>query len=104
MKRVIIESPFKGPDENVRYAVECLQDSIALGEAPFASHLLYPQALNDNSKEERLRGIVCGYQWMLVADLIAVYIDLGISSGMKAAIERAKALGKPIEYRKLHDD
>ena len=47
---VIIESPFKGNTpaeeaENIAYAKEVMRDSLYRGEAPFASHLLYPQML-----------------------------------------------------------
>lgn len=103
MKRVVIESPYAGDTAvNLGYLAECLKDSINRGEAPFASHAIYPLCLDDNVREERIKGIVCGYQWMVAADLVAVYTDLGISPGMKAGISRATDLGKPIEYRKLN--
>lgn len=41
---VIIESPFAGEvEENIKYARQCLRDSILRGEVPFVSHLLYTQ-------------------------------------------------------------
>jgi hypothetical protein len=104
VKLVIIESPYSGEVRaNVAYAFECLKDSIDLGEAPLAFHLLYPHVLNDQIKEERLKGLVCGFQWMAVCDLVAVYTDLGVSPGMKTGITRAKELDKLIEYRSLKE-
>ena len=37
-------------------------------------------------------------------DAVAVYVDLGITDGMQAAIDAAKAAGKPVLERKLPDD
>lgn len=59
---VIIESPFKGSTpaeeaENIAYAKEAMRDSLYRGEAPFASHLLYPQMLDDADERERRMGI-----------------------------------------------
>jgi hypothetical protein len=105
VKRVQLESPYAGDIAmHVRYAQDALRDSINKGEAPFASHLLYPQVLDESKKEDRLKGIVCGYQWMMTADLVAFYIDLGMSDGMKSALERAKSAGKPFEMRRIYAD
>ena len=103
MKLVIIESPFRGDlEKNLRYAHAAIKDSLNHGEAPFASHLLYTGALNDNDMEERALGIKAGWAWMERADLVAVYLDLGISEGMKRGINTANNIGLIIEYRKLY--
>ena len=62
---VVIESPFKGNTpaeeaENTAYAKEVMRDSLYRGEAPFASHLLYPQMLDDANEHERRMGIEAG--------------------------------------------
>lgn len=104
MKRVVIESPYAGEiDSNVEYARACVRDSLSRGESPIASHLLYtqPGILNDLIPEERRRGIDAGLAWHETAHLIAVYVDRGISSGMKAAIDVARACEKVVEYRKI---
>lgn len=102
MKRVIIESPYAGDiDNNVSYARLCLKDSLMRGEAPIASHLLHTQVLDDTIKEEREMGIKAGLKWLRVADLMAVYVDLGISKGMKSAINEALIKGVQIEYRNI---
>lgn len=104
MRRVIVESPYAGDiPRNVRYAQDCLRDSLRRGEAPFASHLLYtqPGVLNDKVQEERQIGIEAGFAWGEVCDGVAVYIDLGISAGMQEGIGRAKAACQDIEYRQI---
>ena len=102
MKRVIIESPYAGDiDNNVSYARLCLKDSLMRGEAPFASHLLHTQVLDDTIKEEREMGIKAGLEWLRVAELMAVYVDLGISQGMKLAIAEASIEGIQIVYRTI---
>lgn len=71
------------------------------GEAPYASHALYTQTgvLDDNVPEQRKLGIEAGYAWWDKADLIAFYLDLGWSHGMRAANERAGSSGKASEVR-----
>lgn len=88
MKLVVIESPYAGDvDANLSYARLAMSDSIARGEAPIASHLIYtqPGILDDNDPEERKLGIQCGFEWAKQADIIAFYLDRGWSTGMRAA-------------------
>jgi hypothetical protein len=100
MKRVIIESPFAGETRrNLAYARRCMHHSLHLGEAPFLSHLLYTQCLDDNSAEQRGMGITAGYVWGMFAEAIVFYLDYGEAQGMAAARLRYKNLGIPIEDR-----
>ena len=105
MNRIIIlESPYAGDvSRNVHYARRAMRDSILRGEAPFASHLLYtqPGILNDKLEFERTLGINLGYSFWKNADRMVVYIDYGISPGMKKAVELWSVRGIPIEYRKI---
>lgn len=104
MKLVIIESPYAGDAErNIRYARAAVRDSLIRGESPFASHLLHtqPGILDDQDPNQRRLGIEAGLAWGRVADLTAVYQDLGLSSGMMQGIERARADGRQIIYRNL---
>ena len=104
MKRVVIESPYAGNvARNTRYARAAMADCLRRGEAPLASHLLYTQEgiLDDLISEERALGIEAGLIWGLLAEVTVVYTDLGMSRGMEFGIERAKAEGRPVEYRTL---
>lgn len=104
MRRVIIESPYAMSDDagiarNAAYAHEAMLDSLSRGEAPFASHALYPLVLDDKDPAQRKLGMEAGFAWGEVADLSAVYSDLGVSPGMLEGIRRAELAGRPIEYR-----
>jgi hypothetical protein len=106
VKRVIIESPYAGKDRqtierNVYYAQTCCRHSVQQNEAPFASHLFYTQFLHDTDSEERQLGIRAGLCWGRYAHLAAVYVDYGISSGMRQGIKEALRRGTPIVYRSL---
>lgn len=102
MIRVIIESPFRGDrTRNVEYAQECMRDSISRGEAPFASHLLYPQVLNDDIEQERKLGIDMNLEWIGLCDRLIVYADFGITEGMQKAVQVARAYQKPISIRRI---
>lgn len=102
MRLVIIESPYKGDvAANMDYARRCMLDSLSRGEAPLASHLLYTQVLDDLQPEQRTQGMEAGFAWGKKADLVAVYINRGVSKGMEDGIKRAFANAIPVEIRKL---
>jgi hypothetical protein len=102
MRLVIVESPLSGDvPTNQEYARLALLDSLRRGESPLASHLLYPQVLDDAEPDERRIGIEAGLAWGIHADATVVYTDKGISGGMKYGINRAIAEGRVIEYRSL---
>ncbi len=101
---VIIESPYAAANgktvaDHEAYARRCMADSLARGEAPLASHLLYtqPGILDDADPEQRDLGMEAGFAWGEIADMIAIYADLGISKGMEEGVERAlKRFGVPL--------
>ncbi len=102
LRRVIIESPYAGDiSVNRRFARACIRDSISREEAPLASHLLYPQCFPNQSPETRRTGIDAGQAWIIAADALVVYINLGITSGMQISIDRARKLEITIERRML---
>ena len=113
-RRVVIESPFgaptkEGQDENLRYLRACMRDCLERGEAPFASHGLYTQdgVLNDWDPNEREKGIQAGFEWRAVSQATIVYVDRGITPGMRAGIRKATDLMSAgvfdhyVEYRFL---
>ena len=112
MRRVIVETPYAGTTWwlaplqrwiNRRFARACLRDCWLRGEAPFASHLIYTQrgVLCDEKADERTRGIIAGLAWGELARATVVYLDRGISAGMRHGIRNAELDGRPIEYRWL---
>ena len=107
LRRVILESPFAGDAEaqerHVAYARAAMRDCLTRGEAPFASHLLYPQVLDDDLPIERELGIAAGLAWVPLAGATVVYTDLGISPGMSRGINHAIRCGRVVEYRSIPD-
>jgi hypothetical protein len=91
-------------EENIYYARRCLSHSLAEGESPFASHLLYTQVLDDTVPAQRELGLTLASAWYDVADLCAIYTDRGISDGMKRGIEYANKIGLKTEERSILDD
>lgn len=123
MQRVVIESPFASitfdtrdvpgiasevslfEADNIRYARSAAHDCLVNhNEAPWASHLLYTQdgILDDHDPGERKYGIEAGMVWSATAEKCVVYIDRGITRGMRQyGIPGAKKKGIPVEYRRL---
>jgi hypothetical protein len=108
MRLVTLESPYRGASRletgrNIAYARMCLSDSLAKGESPIASHLLYtqPGVLDDRVPEQRAKGIAAGLAWLARADASVVYVDHGISEGMAQGIKAAEIAAVPVEYRRL---
>lgn len=116
---VCIESPFRPSDadvasyegrysraellrQNLVYARLALLNSLLRGEAPLASHLLYTQVWSEKP-ELRENGIKAGIEAHHVCGLVALYVDLGVSGGMKAAKDNASLLNAPISTRTILD-
>lgn len=90
-QRVIVESPYAGDIlRNIAYARLACWWCLKNGMAPFASHLLYTQMLDDSIAGERKLGMGAGMAWRHGAQLTIAFIDFGISSGMKAGMSHAR--------------
>ena len=101
-RRAILESPFAlDVEKNRLFAIACSRDMLQRGEAPFASHLIYPQLLTKYTEEERQKGMAAGRAWIQVAEVSVVYTDLGITEGMIRGIAEAEAKGVTVERRRL---
>lgn len=103
LRRVVVESPYAGDIEsNVAYARRAVLDSVNRGEAPIASHLLFPEMiLDDNVRVSRMIGIECGLAWHHVAEAVVFYVDRGMSRGMQTAMTHCLAYGIEYEVRYL---
>jgi len=108
MKRVVIESPYRGDnykdtERNKIYLKACINDCLKRGESPYASHGFFTQAgiLDDRIPEERKLGIDAGLEWGKAAEITVVYTDFGISEGMWHGIEKAIELGRELKIRPL---
>lgn len=107
MKRSIIISPLSADTEeetaaNERYAEQCMQHAFGLGEAPFASHLLYPRVLDDKRPEERKLGMAAGHAWVPCGHVAGCYLDRGMSDGMRDDVAEAVRWGVRVEFRSVY--
>ena len=101
VKKIYVASKYAGDiAANVEKAIWCCRYVIEQGFMPVASHLLYPQILNDNLPRERELGLKFGLALLATCDEVWVFTAGGeISPGMEREIEGAKRLGIPV--RKL---
>jgi len=108
MKRVVIESPYKGNMKlNEIYGELAMHDCLVnYNESPYASHLLYTRryVLRDWVEEERKLGIEAGFYWRDVSEKTLFYVDLGMTDGMNLGVDDCKKKDKEYEIRRLPDD
>lgn len=98
---VIVESPYAGGSEwAAEYLSLCLAYCVSRGWSPYASHVLLtrPGVLRDSCPAERDVGVQLGFAWRRVADFTVVFIDHGLSEGMRLGIEHADLLGCEIRW------
>jgi hypothetical protein len=96
-RKVYVVSKYAGDVEtNSAAAVVYCRRVIDAGYMPIASHLLYPQILNDNDPAERNMGLMFGLALLKLCD--EVWVFGSISSGMAQEIEEAKRLNKKVTY------
>lgn len=96
-RKIYVASRYAGDvDANVAAAVTYCRHVIDEGYMPVASHLLYPQILNDNNPEERELGLLFGLSLLAVCDEVWVFGT--VSPGVAQEIEEAKRLKKQIRY------
>jgi hypothetical protein len=92
---VVIESPWAGlggGEKAQRYLRACIRDVLSRNEIPWASHamLAWTEALYDDDPEQRSEGLEVNKRVIERADLVAFYVDFGMSPGMKLAWKWAK--------------
>jgi hypothetical protein len=100
--------------KHLRYLKALALHAFGLGYAPFASHALYTQWLDDHDPAQRKLGIDAGF---VIADAldgihmvgiselaVLVGVDLGISSGMECGIKLHKQAGREIIEVRLGPD
>ena len=72
-KLVVVESPWAGLDAGDKakhYLRQCLRDSIARGEIPWASHAMFAwtEALYEGDEEQRAEGMLLNKKMILNFD------------------------------------
>ena len=97
IKKIYVASKYAGDiDANVNAAIGYCRKVVEQGFMPVASHLLYPQILDDNNPSERNLGLRFGLALLAVCDEVWVFGE--VSSGVAKEIEVARRLEKPLRY------
>lgn len=95
MELIYVASPYAGDvEQNVENAKEYCRYVMEQGKAPLASHLLYPQMLDDSSPAERGLGTRMGLE--LLARCDGLWAFGTPSPGMEAEMAVAERLGIPV--------
>lgn len=96
--KVYIVSRYAGDVENnIKKAVRYCRFAIDKRKMPIASHLLYPQIIDDNIPEEREIGTMYGLALLALCDEVWCF-GKKLSPGMELEVKEAKRLKKPIKY------
>ena len=96
-RKIYVASKYAGDEEkNVKNAIGYCRRVIEQGHMPLASHLLYPQMLDDTNPEERKMGRMFGMALLGICDEVWVFGE--ISSGMAEEIREAKTMKKTLRY------
>lgn len=100
MQRVVIESPFAGNvDSNVALAKAACLHALQKGYSPYASHLFFPQMLDDLAPAQRELGIKAGFEWSNTAGIVwfCCYLGEKMSPGMVRAFDSFNG-SKPMQF------
>ena len=95
---VYICSPFTGDiGDNQRRAREYCRFAVRQGFIPIASHLFFPQFMDDDDPEQRDLGLFMATVLLTKCHEVWVFGDR-ISSGMAAEIAKAERRQMPVRY------
>lgn len=96
---VYVCSPYAGDTvKNILAARKYCRFAVDHNAIPLASHLLYPQFLDDENPDERDLGLFFGNILMDKCDEVWIFSDGEYSPGMRAEYERAVRKGYRIRY------
>ena len=96
-RKVYVASRYAGDVvANTTAAIGYCRRVIKDGYMPIASHLLYPQILDDKNPAERELGLSFGLALLQMCDEVWVFGK--VTKGMAGEIEEAKKLKKQIRY------
>jgi len=97
-RKVYVVSKFAGDiPNNVKLARRYCRFVTSKKYIPIASHLIFPQFLNDMVPYERELGLLYGLALLKCCSEVWCF-GTDISAGMKQELEEAKRLNKPIRY------
>ena len=95
---VYICSPFAGDmEQNTINARQYARFAVERGAIPFASHLLYPQFMDERDNEQRALGLLFCKVWLCKCDELWAFGGR-ISPGMKMELAKARQKGLRIRF------
>ena len=96
--KAYIVSKYAGDiQQNTAAAIGYAQYAIRQNRIPVASHLLYPQILNDDDPDQRELGLLFGHALLALCEEVWVF-GTEQSTGMQAEIHEARRLQKRIRF------
>jgi len=96
--KVYMVSRYAGDIEaNTAAVIRFCRFAIEQQRIPVASHLLYPQMLNDTDPAERELGLLFGLALMMSCEEVWCF-GSELSSGMEQEMHEAKRLNKQVRY------
>ena len=96
--KVYVISRYAGDiEKNRQNAIEYCRYVIKRQRIPIASHLLYPQILDDSDPEQRKLGLIFGHALLAVCSEAWVF-GTQHSPGMEAEIREARRLGIYVRF------
>lgn len=99
---IYIASPFAGDTKrNVEKARGYSRFAISKGCIPLTPHLIYPQILDDDDKDQRALGLRFALILLVKCDELWVFGEC-ITDGMSREITKANRKGMPIRYFTSH--
>ena len=97
-KLIYVCSPFRGDEErNIKRTLRYCQFVVAQGCVPIATHLLFPQFMDDHDYHERKIALNMAMTVLSRCDELWSF-GLNVSDGMLSEIEKAKLLNKKVRY------
>lgn len=104
-KAVLVVVPFVAEDPSRasmidRYALRAFRHSILLNESPLVTNAMFGD-LNFRNPIERDLGLQSQLTWLKAADIVAFYVDFGITPAMEVVMNAAKLKNKRIEQRTI---
>lgn len=98
-KKIYVASKYAGDvSANRRSAVRYCKYVIENDGMPIASHLLYPQMLDDRDPDQRELGCMFGLALLAICDEVWCFGNVSDSEGVQKEIAEAKRLGKTVRY------
>ena len=94
-KLIFVCSPFQNQTHNLERAKMCCKHVLTNGHVPIASHLFYPQILDDANDAERRVGLDCSLKLLSKCDELWIFGEV-VTDGMREEIKYAMENGIPI--------